>query len=172
VIPISKKLSIKIPAGVDNGIQMNLRGEGEGGSKGGSNGNLYVVLEVEDHPVFKRHGNDILLEKKISMVTATLGEELEVETPAGLEKLKIPKGAQTGEVLKLKGKGMPHLQEKKHGELLVHLFVQTPKDLTDRQEELLKAFAAETSKSSSKKTSESSFTKSGKHSKKSKSSWF
>jgi molecular chaperone DnaJ len=168
-----KKLSVKIPAGVDNGTQLCLRGEGEAGHGGGERGDLYVVLEVEEHHLFKRHGDDLLLEKKISMVEGALGEEILVDTPEGKEKLRVPRGAQTGHVLKLKGKGMPHLRGKNYGDLLVQLFVETPQDLSPEQEKLLRAFTERGKKAADPHPSESSFTKKPKASKKSKKSrWF
>lgn len=168
-----KKLSVKIPAGVDNGTQLCLRGEGEAGQGGGQRGDLYVVLEVEEHSLFKRHGDDLLLEKPISMVEAALGEEIIVDTPDAKEKLKVPRGAQTGHVLKLKGKGMPHLRGKNYGDLLVQLFVETPRDLSPEQEKLLRTFTAGGKKGVADVSSESSFTKKPKSSKKSKKSrWF
>ncbi len=173
VVEKPKKLSIKIPPGVDNGTQMCLRGEGEGGRRGGRPGDLYVVLHVTEHALFKRHGDDLFMEKHLTMLEAALGEEVEVETPEEKAKLRIPKGSQTGDLLKLKGKGMPHLREKKHGDLLVQLFVETPKNLSERQEELLRTLFEDSQKKTAKPALESSFTKSDKHSKKNKrKSWF
>ncbi len=163
----AKKLSVKVPPGVDNGTQLCLRSEGEAGRRGGPPGDLYVVLHVAEDERFQRHGADLHLERKISMVVAALGHEIEVPSPEGNEKLRIPPGAQTGDVLKLSGKGMPQLRHKGRGDLHVHLFVETPKKLTAKQEELLRDFLKE----SGEKIDESSFTKSPKKSKKSK-RWF
>jgi len=142
-----KKLTIKIPAGVDNGTQLCVRGEGEGGGAGGGHrGDLYVVLQVEEHPLLKRHGDDLWMEKRISIVEAALGAQLEVESPQGKEPFQIPKGVQTGQVLKIKGKGMPSLREKRQGDLHIQVFVETPQNLTPSQEELLRSFAGLDSK--------------------------
>lgn len=171
--PIPKKLSVKVPAGVDTGIQLCIRGEGEEGRLGGRDGDLYIVLQVEEHPVLKREGDDLWFEKRISIVEASLGAEMEAVTPEGRERLKIPRGVRTGHVLKLKGMGMPHLHEKRRGDLLVQIFVETPQNLNARQEELLRAFQAEFHPASPKGGAESSFTKKDKTSKKSKKSkWF
>ena len=168
----TKSLNVKVPAGVDNGNQLCLRNEGEAGKRGGGRGDLYVVLHVHEDQRFQRRGADLHHEHKISMIAAALGEEMQVPSPEGEEKLRIPPGAQTGDILKLSGKGMPSLRDKRRGDLHVHLFVETPKDLSPEQEELLKAF---------RKTlggpeqagggTESSFTKSRKKSKKSR-AWF
>lgn len=163
----SKKMSVKVPPGVDNGTQLCLRGEGEAGKRGGPPGDLYVVLHVAEDTRFQRHGADLHLERKVSMAAAALGLEIEVPGPEGPEQLRIPPGAQTGDILKLSGKGMPQLRDKGRGDLHVHLFVETPRKLSPKQEELLRAFLAE----GGEQPGESSFTKSPKKSKKSK-RWF
>ena len=162
-----KKLTVKVPPGVDTGTQLCLRGEGEPGQRGGPSGDLYVVLHVDEDERFQRHGADLHLERKLGMAAAALGQEIEVPSPEGMEKLRIPAGAQTGDILKLSGKGMPGLRDRHRGDLQVHLFVETPKKLTPKQAELLKAFMEE----GGEKTAESSFTKAPKKSKKSK-RWF
>jgi len=163
----AKKMSVKVPPGVDTGTQLCLRGEGEAGKRGGPAGDLYVVLHVEEDERFQRHGADLHFQSKVAMAAAALGLEIEVPSPEGVEKLRIPPGAQTGDVLKLAGKGMPSLREKRRGDLHVHLFVQTPKDLSPKQRELLEAFLREGGET----LKESSFTKAPKKSKKSK-GWF
>lgn len=174
VVQRPKKLSVKIPAGVDNGTQLCVRGEGEGGRQGGPSGDLYVVLHVEEHPVLKRQGENLWMEQRISMVQAALGAEIEVESPQGKERLKVPKGVQTGHSLQLKGKGMPHLKDRRHGDLWVQVFVETPQNLSPDQEKLLLSFAGLDTASGELKTApESSFTKKGKTSKKPKKTrWF
>jgi len=168
--PKAKKIQIKIPAGVDDEMQLCVRGEGEAGRRGGPAGDLYVFLHVAPHPHLHRQGADLHLEQKITMVQAALGEETEVELVEGKERLRVPEGTQTGDVFRLKGKGMPHLREKKFGDLLVRFFVETPKNLSPAQKELLRQMSPKPAASPS---SESSFTKSEKASKKSKkSSWF
>ncbi len=164
----SKKINVKIPAGVDTGMQLCVRGEGEEG-RGGSSGDLYVVMEVEPHPRLHRQGVDLILEKPISIVQAALGEDIQIEGPDGPERIAVPPGSQTGDILRLNHKGMPHVREKKNGDLLVHLFVETPKGLSERQKELLRAFERELEPG--KKEPESSFTKAKKDSKK-KPKWF
>ena len=137
----SRTLSVKIPAGVDTGNRMRLPGEGEGGHNGGPTGDLYVELIVRHHDQFSREHNHVLLEKKIDMVTAALGAELEVPTVTGeTEVLKIPAGSQNGKLLRLSGLGFKNPNGGTTGDLIVSLIVTTPKDLTDRQEELLREF--------------------------------
>ncbi len=136
-----KTLSLKIPPGVDDGSQLRLVGEGGPGINGGPPGDLYVVLHVEAHDFFERDGDQLICQVPISFTQAALGGEIEIPTLEGTETLKIPKGTQTGDVLRLKGAGMPNLRTGKKGDLLVHIFVKTPRNLTARQEALLKEFA-------------------------------
>jgi molecular chaperone DnaJ len=134
-------LNVKIPAGVDTGSRLKLRGEGERGMNGGPPGDLYVVLHVRDHPLFGRDGNDIICEVPIGFTQAALGAELEVPTPHGKVKMKIPSGTQSGHVFRLKGKGVPDVRGYGQGDALVRVVVETPKKLTARQRELLEEFA-------------------------------
>ncbi|MGH7829334.1 MAG: molecular chaperone DnaJ, partial [Candidatus Binatia bacterium] len=164
---VRRKLSVKVPPGVDNGVQLCLRAEGEGGRGGGRPGDLYVVLHVEEHPHFKRQGADLILEKRVNFVQAALGAEIEAQTPEGGETLRLPKGVETGQVLRLKGKGMPQLKHKGFGDLLVRIFVETPKELSAEQEALLIAFAKTLEKTEIEAPAESFFTKSSKKPKKS-----
>ena len=101
----TKTVSIKIPAGVDTGARMRLRGEGEGGRRGGPSGDLYVVIDVEPHEFFKREGNIIYCKLPIAMVDAALGKKTEVVTVHGKKKLTIPEGSQSGEIFTLRGEG-------------------------------------------------------------------
>ncbi|MCL0091464.1 molecular chaperone DnaJ [Dehalococcoidales bacterium] len=133
---------VKIPAGVDNGSQICLRGEGQAGTRGGSPGDLYVTLTVEQHPFFLRDGDNILYELPINIAQAALGAEVEVPTLDGNIKLKIPAGSQTGNVFRLKGRGIPHLHKSGRGDLLVTLFVVIPEKLTEKQRQLLKELAS------------------------------
>lgn len=135
-------ISVKIPAGVDNGSQLKLRGEGEGGAVGGPPGDLYVVIQVEPHPLFVRDGLDIICEVPISFVQAALGAEIDVPTLEGKVKMKIASGTQSGKVFRLKGKGVKDVHGYHRGDELVRLFVEVPTHLTARQKELLKEFAA------------------------------
>jgi len=147
----SKKLKVKIPPGVDHGMQLCLRNEGEGGRFGSPNGDLYILIHVEPHTRYQRKGKDILVQQKIPMVVAALGEKLKIETPSGMERLEIPPGTQTGDVLKIPKVGMVDLNGKSPGNLLVHIFVETPKGLNKKQKKLLEEFAALNSPKNSKK---------------------
>ena len=135
-------LSVKIPAGVDTGSRLKLRGEGETGPASGVPGDLYVVIQVEPHPIFVRDNLDIICEVPISFVQAALGAEIDVPTLDGKVKMKIPPGTQTGKVFRMKGKGIKDVQGYQQGDQHVHVTVETPTRLTSRQKELLKEFAA------------------------------
>ena len=138
-----KKISVKIPAGVDTGYRLRLAGEGEPGFNGGPPGDLYIIINVKPHPIFVRDGNDIIYEAPISFTWATLGAEIEVPTLDGKEKLKIPPGTQTGTVFRLKGKGLPDVYGYGRGDELVKVVIKTPVNLTERQKNLLLEFAKE-----------------------------
>ncbi|MGW8321415.1 MAG: molecular chaperone DnaJ [Thermodesulfobacteriota bacterium] len=133
-----KPLSLKIPPGVDHGSQLRLVGEGGPGLNGGPPGDLYVVLHVEPHEFFERDGDRLLCQVPISFPQAALGAEIEIPTLDGPEVLKIPRGTQTGDVLRMRGQGMPNVRSGRKGDLQVHVFVKTPTNLDERQEELLK----------------------------------
>ena len=135
-----KKVTVHIPPGVDNGTRLRLRGEGEGGNFGGPAGDLYVVLEVEPHKRFKRKGQDLIVSVDISFVQAALGDKIEIPTLDEPVTLEIPKGTQPGEVLRLKGLGIPYIGHKKRGDLLVEVNIKTPTHLSKKQEELLREF--------------------------------
>lgn len=137
---VSKTVQLKIPAGVETGSRLRLRGEGEPGNKGGPNGDLYVFISVEDHEFFNRSGNDVICRVPISIVNAALGGTIEVPTLQGTEKLKIPKGTQNGNIFRLKGKGIPHIRGFGRGDQIVEVFVQIPTNLSRKQEELLMDF--------------------------------
>jgi molecular chaperone DnaJ len=137
----TQSLNIKIPPGVDAGSRLKLRGEGEAGRNGGPSGDLYVVIEVEQHPLFARQGNDILCEVPISFPQAALGAEIEVPTIEGKVKTKVAAGTQSGTLQRLRGKGVPDLRGSGRGDQLVRLVVETPRKLTARQRELLEEFA-------------------------------
>lgn len=134
-------VSLKVPPGVDTGIRLKVSGEGEAGSYGGPNGDLYVVLNVTPDPFFKRKGSDLLCEAPISFVQAALGAEIEVPTIDGTSTIKIPAGTPSGRVFHLMGKGVPKLGGYNRGDQYVTVFVDVPKKLTARQKELLKEFA-------------------------------
>lgn len=136
----TKTLSVKVPAGVDNGDRIRLSGEGEMGENGGPPGDLYVHMHVRQHPIFERDGSDLFCEVPVSMVTAALGGELEVPTLEGRVKLKIPAETQTGKLFRLRGKGVKSVRGNITGDLLCKVAVETPVNLTKKQKELLKEF--------------------------------
>ncbi len=136
-----RNVSLKIPAGVDTGIRLRVTGEGESGSHGGPPGDLYVVINVEPHPFFKRKGNDLLCEVPISFVQAALGSEIEVPTIDGKADIKIPAGTPSGRVFHLRGKGIPKLGSYGKGDQFINIFIDVPKKLAPRQRELLEEFA-------------------------------
>jgi molecular chaperone DnaJ len=138
---IRKTVHLKIPAGVETGSRLRLRGEGEEGVYGGPNGDLYVFIHSEEHEFFERRDHDIYCRIPISFVQATLGATIEVPTLNGTEKLKIPKGTQSGTTFRLRGKGVPHLRGFGRGDQIVEAVVKTPTNLSRRQEELLREFA-------------------------------
>jgi molecular chaperone DnaJ len=134
-------LNVKIPAGVDTGSRLKLRSEGESAPAGGAPGDLYVVIQVEPHPIFIRENLDILCDVPISIAQATLGAEIDVPTLNGKVKMKIPAGTQSGKVFRMKGKGINDVQGYHQGDQHVRVSVETPTHLTARQKELLKEFA-------------------------------
>jgi molecular chaperone DnaJ len=134
---VRRAISIKIPAGVDEGTRIRLAGEGEPGTRGGSPGDLYAVLHVEPHPHFRRDNNNVMLELDINIAQAALGDRVAVPTLDGNEELAIPAGTQTGETFRLRGKGIPYLQRNGRGDQVVIVHVRTPTGLTTRQKELL-----------------------------------
>ena len=136
----AKTLSVKVPAGVENGDRIRLRGEGEMGENGGPSGDLYVHMHVREHPIFDRDGSDLFCEVPVSIITATLGGELEVPTLEGRVKLKIPPETQTGKLFRLRGKGVKSVRGNMTGDLLCKVAVETPVNLTKKQKELLKEF--------------------------------
>ncbi len=140
VVRVEKTLQIHIPPGVDTGSRLRVSGEGEGGRNGGRTGDLYVVIHVRQHDVFKREGSDILCEVPIDFVTAALGGVVEVPTISGKAKMKVPEGTQSGTVLRLKGKGVPSLRGGYRGDQHVKIFVEVPKNLKREQKEVLQKF--------------------------------
>ena len=138
-----RKLSVNIPAGVDDGSQMRLSGEGEIGSHGGPRGNLYLQLHVKPHEVFRRDDDDLILDLDLNFAQVGLGDEVDVPTIDGQpHALRIPAGTQTGETFVVRGKGVPHLRGGGRGDMIVHVNVVTPKNTTKEQKELLKQLAA------------------------------
>ncbi len=131
-----KHLSVKIPAGIDTGQTIRVSGEGEV-AEGGRAGDLYLRITVSPHKIFKREGNDILLDLPLSFPQSALGAKIEIDTLEGKKNLKIPAGTQSGQVFKLQGKGIPYLQGNGRGDQLVRVQVVTPKRLTLKQKKLL-----------------------------------
>ncbi|MBW7883496.1 MAG: molecular chaperone DnaJ [Caldilineaceae bacterium] len=138
-IRVTRKLSVKVPAGVDEGTRIRLVGEGEAGHLGGPPGNLYVVVSVEPHPFFVRNGSDLLLEMPINIAQAALGASIKIPTLDGdQETLEIPAGTQTGAQFRKRGLGIPHLQRNGRGDMLITVRVETPTKLTSEQKELFR----------------------------------
>ena len=135
-----KTLSVKVPAGVDTGDRIRLSGEGEAGENGGPPGDLYVQINVREHAIFKRDGNDLYSEVPISFTTAALGGELDVPTLDGRVKLKVPAESQSGKLFRLRGKGVKSVRGVQVGDLLCKIVVETPVNLTSKQKELLREF--------------------------------
>ena len=148
VTKITKKLVVKIPAGIDDGQTLKLAGEGDAGAGGGPNGDLYVHVAIKKHDFFERRGTDILCEVPITFTQATLGAEVEVTTLDGVVKMKVPAGTQSGRLFRLSGKGVYRLGGYSRGDQLVHVVVETPVKLSKEQTELLKKFETLTSGSS------------------------
>jgi molecular chaperone DnaJ len=136
-----KKISVKIPAGVDEGSRLRVAGEGEAGFNGGPPGDLYVFLSVKEHAKFQRRDYDIHSEESVSITQASLGADLKVETIEGDESLKIPAGTQPNQVFRLRSKGVQFLQGSGRGDHYVHVTVRVPTTLTDEQRDLLARFA-------------------------------
>lgn len=136
-----RQLSVNIPAGVETGTRIRLAGEGEAGLRGGPAGDLYIFLEVREHPIFLRDGADLHCRVPVSMATAALGGDIEVPTiDGGRARVRIPEGSQAGRQMRLRGKGMPQLRGREVGDMLIELAVETPVNLTARQKELLREF--------------------------------
>jgi len=133
-------LKITIPSGVEDGNQLRVGGEGEGGLSGGPAGDLYVALHVREHELFVRHGNDLVCELPLSFPQAALGAEVEVPILGGKATLTVPPGTQPGQALRIRGKGMPHLRGRGHGDAVYQVVLEVPTKLTGRQRELLEEF--------------------------------
>ena len=138
----NKKIKVKIPPGVDTGSKLRIRDEGEEGERGGPPGDLYIFLYVEAHDFFSRDGDDIICQIPISFPQAALGAEIEVPSLSGEKKLSIPKGTENGDIFRIKGEGFPRIRGHGRGDMVIQAIVKTPKNLTKRQEELLREFEA------------------------------
>jgi molecular chaperone DnaJ len=138
----TRKLAIKIPAGIDDGANIRLSGEGEAGRYGAPPGDLYIEVNVRPHKLFKREGNDIILQCNLNIAQAALGAELEVPTVDGSQAtLKVPSGTQHGKSFRIKGQGVPYLRGSGRGDMVVQADVQVPTNMSDEQKRLLKEFA-------------------------------
>ncbi len=135
-----KTLSVKIPAGVDEGDRVRLTGEGEPGVNGGPPGDLYVQVHVKPHAVFQRDGDDLHCEMPVSFSAAALGGEIEIPTLDGSARIKVPSETQSGKAFRLRGKGIKGVRSQAPGDLICHVVVETPVNLTERQKELLREF--------------------------------
>jgi molecular chaperone DnaJ len=136
-----RTLSVNIPAGVEDGTRIRLSGEGEAGLRGGPSGDLYIFLSIKPHEFFQRDGADVFCRVPISMTTAALGGQIEVPTLDGTaSRVKVPEGTETGKQFRLKGKGMPVLRSSTAGDMYIQVEVETPKNLSRRQRELLEEF--------------------------------
>lgn len=149
---ITKKVLVKVPAGVDIGTRLRIPDQGEGGYRGGPPGDLYVRLHVDPHEFFERDGDHLHCQIPISMVQAAIGDTIEFQTLENTRNVKIPPGTQNGEIIRLKGEGVPNLRGFARGDLHIHVQVKTPVKLNKRQEELLREFGElEKGKKSSQK---------------------
>ncbi len=146
VVRKTRRLEIKIPAGAEEGTNLHIAGEGETGEKGGSSGDLYIIIHTKEHDVFERRGDDIYVKVTIPFTVATLGGEINVPTLEGNAKLKIPAGTQSNTIFRMKNKGIPHLHGSGAGSELVEVIVKVPTSLTRKQKELVEEFEKESKK--------------------------
>jgi len=137
-----RKLTVRIPAGIATGQRLRISGEGEAGSGGGPRGDLYVVIQVQEHPFFQRDGNDLHCEVPLNFTTLALGGDVEVPTLDGHDTFTVPSGTQTGTTFRIRGKGMPDVGGRGRGDLLVTFKVTTPKKLSKEQRKLLEQLDA------------------------------
>ncbi|MEK2647266.1 DnaJ C-terminal domain-containing protein [Bdellovibrio sp. BCCA] len=140
----SAKLSVNVPAGVKEGQRLKLSGEGDSAAGGGAAGDLYVIINIQEHPLFKRHENDVTLDLPITYTDAILGTNIEVPTLTGKAMIRIPPGTHSGQTFRLKGKGFPKLGGFGSGDMLVRVLVDTPHNLSARQKELVEELAKST----------------------------
>lgn len=138
----TRRLEVNVPPGIDDGMRIRLAGEGDEGTKGGPPGNLYVDVHVKPHEYFRRDGQNILLDLELNIAQAALGDEIQVPTIDGMQPMSIPAGTQTGQVFRLRGKGVPHVRnEALRGDMLINIFVKVPTNLNDEQKELIRQLA-------------------------------
>jgi molecular chaperone DnaJ len=141
VVPVEDHISVNIPAGVDDGATLRVAGRGEASSRGGRAGNLYVGIRVTPDSRFERDGADLHTEVDVTFAQAALGAQLSAPTIEGEASIEVERGTQPGDTIVLRGKGLPHLRERGHGDLIVHLRLVVPEELTAEQEARLRAFA-------------------------------
>lgn len=141
---VKKNLKVKVPAGVYEGAQVRVSGEGEAGTQGGASGDLFIVVRIKEHSIFERDGADLHCEMPITFPQATLGAEVDAPTLDGKVKIRIPAGTESGRVFRLRGHGVKDVRVRQKGDLFVRVQIVVPKKLTAKQEDLLKAFAKET----------------------------
>jgi len=138
-----EKISVKIPPGIDTGKKLRVAGKGEQGAGGGPAGNLFVRVNVQKHPLFRREGDDIVIDHEITFSEAALGTSIEVPTLNGIKKVKVPAGTSGNTRLRLKGEGIPHLKGKGKGDAYVRIVIKVPKKLTAKQKELVEGLSKE-----------------------------
>jgi molecular chaperone DnaJ len=143
---MNKKIDVTIPAGIREGTRLRVEQEGEAGDRGAPPGDLYIVVHIKSHELFERDGDDLILHVTLSIAQATLGDEIEVPTIGAKAKLKIPAGTQPGTILKMKGKGIPHLHSHGNGDLLIIAEVEIPSKLNNAQRKALEQFEAASEK--------------------------
>lgn len=139
-----RTLNINVPEGIEDGVYMTLRGQGDAGPYGGPNGDLYVGVRIKQHKDLIRRGSDLIYEAEVTFPQAALGAEIDVPILKGVEKLKVPSGTQNGDILRLKGKGMPSRFGR--GDQLVHITVTVPKRLSRKQRQLIEQLDEEMGK--------------------------
>ncbi len=139
----SRQIKVTVPAGIDDGQSISLRGEGGFGKNGGPRGDILVSISIKPHPIFARDGFDVMVEIPVTFIQATLGDELVVPTIDGKVKYTVPEGTQTGTIFRMKNKGIPALNGRGRGDQFVKVTIETPKNLTAAQKEALKRFGAE-----------------------------
>jgi molecular chaperone DnaJ len=145
-VEMTRRLKLRIPAGVDTGSQIRLTGEGEAGVRGGAPGDLYVVIRVKAHPQLARRDQDVVFELKLNIVQAALGDRIEVPTVDGPVEISIPPGTQYGQTFRLSGKGLPHVRTGRRGDQFVVAQIVVPKDLSSSQRDLLRQVGGLTGK--------------------------
>jgi molecular chaperone DnaJ len=136
-----KEISVKIPPGIDTGNRLKLKGEGEAGIRGGVQGDLYIFVEVKDHPVFSRKGFDLYCEQEVTMLQAALGDMITIHTPDGEEKVKLLEGSQPETTLTIRGKGVPYVNSYGRGDLHVQIKIKIPSNFSSQEKKLLRELA-------------------------------